>query len=94
MADNSTTEGKIIIEQVRKIKKNEPKIFPFLLMVDREAFGRLDEQTFILKSFWTSQANKIIIARKNDTKSIVGYACYLEMDGGCYLMRIGVRSKS
>jgi GNAT superfamily N-acetyltransferase len=62
-------------------------------MVDKEAFGKLDEQTFILKQFWNSQANKIVVARKSDTKSIVGYACYLEMDGGCYLMRIGVRSK-
>lgn len=88
-----SVEVSILIEEVRKIKKNEPKIFPFLLMVDREAFGRLDEQTFILKSFWTSPSNKIIVARKNDTKSIVGYACYLEMEGGCYLMRIGVRSK-
>ena len=33
------------------------------------------------------------MARKSDTKAIVGYACYLEMDGGCYLMRIAVRSK-
>lgn len=83
----------IIIEEVRKNKKTEPKVFPFLLMVDREAFGRLDEQTFILKSFWKSPSNKIIVARKSDTQSIVGYACFLEMDGGCYLMRIGVRTK-
>ena len=62
-------------------------------MVDKEAFGKINEQTFILKSFWNSQANKIIVARKSDTKSIVGYACYLEQEGGCYLMRIGVRSK-
>jgi len=62
-------------------------------MVDKEAFGRIEEQSFILKSFWKSPSNKVIVARKSDTKSIVGYACYLEMDGGCYLMRIGVRSK-
>ena len=83
----------IIIEEVKKTKKNEPKIFPFILMTDKEAFGKLDEQTFILKSFWRSPSNKIIVARKADTKSIIGYACFLEMDGGCYLMRIGVRSK-
>ena len=83
----------LLIEQVRKTKKNEPKVFPFLLMIDREAFGRIAEQTFVLKSFWKSTSNKIVIARKVDTLSIVGYACFLEMDGGCYLMRIGVRSK-
>lgn len=62
-------------------------------MVDKEAFGKLDEQVHILKSFWKSPANKIVVARKSDTKSIIGYACFLEMDGGCYLMRIGVRSR-
>eukprot|EP00347_Sterkiella_histriomuscorum_P010588 403375701 len=94
MADIAHQEkGKILIEEIRKTKKNEPKVFPFLLMVDKEAFGKLDDQTYILKSFWKSAANKIILARKSDTQSIVGYACYLEMDGGCYLMRIGVRSK-
>ena len=83
----------LLLEEVRKNKKTEPKVFPFLLMVDREAFGKLDEQVFILKSFWKSPANKIVVARKPDTLSIVGYACFLEIDGGCYLMRIGVRSK-
>ncbi len=39
----------IVIDEVRKIKKNEPKIFPFMLMVDKEAFGKLDDQTYILK---------------------------------------------
>lgn len=87
-------KGKILIEEVRKIKKNEPKVFPFLMMVDKEAFGKLEDQLFILKSFWKSAANKIIVARKADTQSIVGYACFLETQGGCYLMRIGVRSKS
>ena len=83
----------LVLEEVRKNKKNEPKVFPFLLMVDKEAFGKLDEQVFILKSFWKSPSNKIVVARKCDTQSIVGYACFLEMDGGCYLMRIGVRTK-
>ena len=90
---NAQNKHNIIIEEVRKTKKNQPKVFPFLLMVDKEAFGKLDEQTFILKQFWNSQANKIIVARKADTKSIVGYACFLEMNSGCYLMRIGVRAK-
>jgi GNAT superfamily N-acetyltransferase len=84
----------LVLEEVRKNKKTEPKVFPFLLMVDKEAFGKLDEQVFILKSFWKSPSNKIVVARKSDTQAIVGYACFLEMDdGGCYLMRIGVRSK-
>lgn len=48
------------------------------MMVDKEAFGKLDDQLFILKSFWKSQANKIIVARKADTLAILGYACYLE----------------
>ena len=83
----------IIIEEVRKTKKNEPKVFPAILTVDKEAFGKIDGQSYILKSFWKSQSNKIIVARKKETQAIIGYACYLEMDGGCYLMRIGVRSK-
>lgn len=66
------------IEEVRKTKKNEPKVFPFLLMVDKEAFGKIDEQVYILKTFWKSTENKIIVARKSDTNSIVGYACILE----------------
>lgn len=84
----------IIIEEVKKTKKNEPKVFPPVLLVDREAFGRLDDQVSILKTFWKSHTNKLVVARKSDTKSIVGYASYLEMDGGCYLMRIAVRTKS
>lgn len=82
----------LIMEEIKKNKKTEPKIFPFLLLIDKEAFGKLDCQTYILKSFWKSQANKIVVARKPDTKSIVGYACFLDLKGGCYLMRIGVRS--
>lgn len=46
--------SKIIIEEIRKTKKNEPKIFPSLLMVDKEAFGKIEEQTYILKTFWQS----------------------------------------
>lgn len=91
----TSTPHQLIIEEIRKNKKTEPKIFPFLLMVDKEAFGKLDEQVFILKSFWRSEGNKIAVARKADTQSIVGYACYQtdSKTGGVYLMRIGVRSK-
>jgi ribosomal protein S18 acetylase RimI-like enzyme len=83
----------VIVEEIKKTKKNEPKVFPFLLTIDREAFGRIEDQVLSLKTFWRSQTNKIIVARKSDTKSIIGYACYVEMNGGCYLMRIGVRIK-
>jgi hypothetical protein len=83
----------IIIEQVKKTKKNEPRVFPAILQTDKEAFGKIEGQSFILKSFWRSHSNKIIVAKKSDTNAIVGYACFLELDGGCYLMRIGVRSK-
>lgn len=66
-------------------------------MVDREAFGRIDEQVYILKTFWNSPECKLVIARKADTQSIVGYACFQEdakaAKNGGYLMRIGVRSK-
>jgi ribosomal protein S18 acetylase RimI-like enzyme len=85
---------KIFVEVVKKTKKNEPKIFPSILTIDREAFGKSNDQAFALKQFWNSGINRIIVARKSDTKAIVGYACFLEIDGGCYLMRIGVRVKS
>jgi len=88
--------NEIIIKDVRKTKKNEPKVFPFLVMTDREAFSELFEQhTYILKEFWKSPSNRICVARKAKTQSIVGYACYLDGDhkGTCYLMRIGVRIK-
>ena len=85
----------IIAEYVKKTKKNEPKVFPSLLIVDREAFGRQDETVATLKAFWNSKVNKLIVARKSDTRSIVGYACFIqnEKDNGCYLMRIAVRSR-
>ena len=90
-----TNHHQLMLEEVKKNKKTEPKVFPFLLMVDKEAFGKIDEQVFILKTFWKSPVNKIVVARKVDTQSIVGYACFQETkDGkGCYLMRIGVRAR-
>ena len=89
-------EPSLLIEEVKKTKKNEPRIFPFLVMIDREAFSELFEQhTYILKEFWRSHQNRICVARKPKTKSIVGYACYLDGNekGHGYLMRIGVRIK-
>ena len=35
------TSHEIIVEQVRKTKKNEPKIFPFIVMIDKQAFADL-----------------------------------------------------
>ena len=52
------------IEVVKKTKKNEPKIFPSLLTIDREAFGPNGESAQILKTFWNSSVNRIIVARK------------------------------
>ncbi len=50
---NVTGEDKkhdIMIEQVRKTKKNEPKIFPFIVMIDKQAFADLmDHRTSVLK---------------------------------------------
>jgi hypothetical protein len=91
----ASSSHNLVIEEIKKNKKTEPKVFPFLLMVDKEAFGKLDELVYILKTFWKSPANKIAVARKADTQSIVGYACYQEdtKTKGVYLMRIGVRSK-
>lgn len=56
-----------------------------------------------MKTFWQSANNKIIVARKTDTKAIVGYAIYTIADPidlrygkkkrvpQVYLLRIGVR---
>ncbi len=84
-----------MIEKVKKTKKNEPKVFPFIVMIDKQAFSDLMDYRFsILKQFWTNQDNKLLVARKAKTQSIVGYACYLELGGPgiCYLMRIAVRT--
>ena len=36
-----SNKHEIVIEQVRKTKKNEPKVFPFIVMIDRQAFADL-----------------------------------------------------
>ena len=84
--------SEIIIEETKKNKKTEPKVFPQILSIDRDAFGVIDSQSFILKTFWKSDGNKIVLARKSNTKAIVGYACYSNLEGGCYLMRIAVKT--
>lgn len=58
-----------------------------------------------MKEFWRSMNNKILVARKKDTGSIVGYAIFSVCDlkdprfgknrvPSVYLLRIGVRSNS
>ena len=101
-ADNS--QEKIVIELVKKTKKQEPKVFPSLMQVDREAFESCGQTNtrFIMKQFWQSANNKILIAKKRDTGAIVGYAIFSVADPkdarfgnkripGVYLLRIGVR---
>ncbi len=38
---NDKNKHEIVIEQVRKTKKNEPKVFPFIVMIDKQAFADL-----------------------------------------------------
>ena len=85
----------VSIVDLNKNKKNEKKYFSKLVSIDKDAFGDLDGQVFILKQFWKSKSNKIIVAQKNNSTSISGYACYIpQADGSCYLMRIAVRNAS
>ena len=87
------------MEICKKTKKNEPKIFPGLLTVDREAFGKEADSVSILKVIWKSKVNKLVVARKADTHAIVGYSAFLirepnkKQPGEVYLMRIAVRAK-
>ena len=68
---------------------------PSLLVVDREAFGKSDDSTQIIKVFWNSAVNKVIVARKADSGAIVGYAAFMPThdNKGSYLMRIAVRPR-
>ena len=93
--EQPTRAGPFVIELVKKSKKNEPKVFPHLLTVDREAFDKSNDSVQILKTFWRSAVNLIIVAKKADTSAIVGYAAFLitHEGKGCYLMRIAVRSR-
>lgn len=71
-ARNSGAEGssQIVIDTVKKTKKNEPKMFPPLMLVDKEAFdvkpGTEDAANtkYIMKEFWKSPNSKIIVAKK------------------------------
>jgi len=57
-------KANIVVEVIKKNKKNEPKIFPALMLVDKEAFDNDEHTKFIMKEFWASSNNKIIVARK------------------------------
>ena len=65
---------------VKKTKKNEPKFFKALCQIDREAFDKSPDSGMIIKTFWKSNVNKIIVARKVDTQAIVGYAAFLQQE--------------
>ena len=96
----------VFIEILKKSKKNEPKMVPQLILVDKEAFGAEGgDNAGTIRGLWTSQNNRIIVARKTDSKSIVGYAAFFIQDAkttkrskadaakGTYLLRIAVRGK-
>ena len=75
----------IEIEILQKGKKNFAKSFNKLLRVDKEAFGDVD-QSFILKQFWNSRENILIVAKKTDHKGFLGYASIAEeRKKGAYL---------
>lgn len=57
----------IMIEVVRKTKKNEPKYFKALCQIDRDAFDKHEDSGMMIKTFWKSNVNKIIVAKKKDT---------------------------
>ena len=66
---NQIQNDNIEVQIVKKTKKQEPKIFPSLMLVDKEAFESCGQTNtkFIMKEFWNSVNNKILIARKKDT---------------------------
>ena len=96
----------IYLQVIKKTKKEEPKVFPQLMLVDKEAFDDKGQAhtRFIMKEFWKSNNNKILVARKKETHSIIGYAIFTVNDpkdarfgkrvDSCYLLRIGVRINS
>ena len=66
-----------MIEVIKKSKKNEAKFFKALCQIDRDAFGKSEDSGMIMKTFWKSEVNKMIMAKKSDTQAIVGYAAFL-----------------
>ena len=78
--NNTQKKSGIVIELVKKSKKNEAKIFKPLCQIDRDAFGKSEDSGMIMKTFWKSDVNKMIVAKKADTQAIVGYAAFLVQD--------------
>lgn len=56
-----------MIEVIKKSKKNEAKFFKSLCQIDRDAFGKSEDSGMIMKTFWRSDVNKMIMAKKSDT---------------------------
>ena len=73
----SKIEQTLYVEVVRKNKKTEPKYFKTLCSIDRDSFGAHEDSGMIMKTFWKSAVNQIIVARKGDTDAILGYAAFL-----------------
>lgn len=73
----SKLEQTLYVEVVKKTKKNEPKYFKTLCSIDRDSFGAHEDSGMIMKTFWKSAVNTIIVARKSDTQAILGYAAFL-----------------
>jgi len=74
-------QSTIYLEVIKKTKKNEPKIVPQLILVDKEAFGSEGgDNAQTVRGLWNSQVNRIVVAKKVDSHSIVGYAAYFVQD--------------
>ena len=69
VTSETSQKHSIRIELTKKTKKLEPKVFPSLMLVDREAFESCGQTNtkFIMKQFWNSPNNRILLARKADT---------------------------
>ena len=106
-AEQQLLRDNIVVELVKKTKKNEPKILPSLNLVDKEAFKQDIEDggaahRMVMREFWHSVNYKIIIARNIETQTIQGYAIFSDYDlkedrfgkkfvPSVYLHRIGVK---
>ena len=67
----------IVVEVIKKSKKTEKEYFRALVQIDRDAFDKHGDSGMMVKTFMKSNVNKIIVARKKDTRAIVGYAAIL-----------------
>ena len=65
---------------IKKSKKTEKEYFRALVQIDRDAFDKHGDSGMMVKTFMKSNVNKIIVARKKDTRAIVGYAAILVED--------------